>query len=218
MPSGLVCGTVQSSDSPCRKHDVAGRADVAVVGTEAPDGRPILIAPEQLSCRERGAGRGSQHELLRTKHRIEDRERRGGSLARVAVHAEAARRIQVARAVRGTAARAAAVQRIERIATFVVVADREIPGRRRARLDHLGARADEQVRVRRHAQRVVAARYPSSSMASTAPPGTAIACTVTCRAGAGAVPAGLSPLPSTASNGIRSNVICPEIVTLAGGG
>ncbi len=139
------------------KHDVAGRADVAVVGTESPDGRPILIAPEQAQCRERGGGRRSQHELLRTKHGIQDRERRCRSLTRVAVHAEAARRIQVARAVRGTAARRAAVQCVERIGVVVVV-DREIPGRRGTRLDHLRAHADEQARVRRHAQRIVAAR------------------------------------------------------------
>ena len=36
--------------------------------------------------------------------------------------------------------------------------------------------------------------------------------------GCSTVPAGLSPLPSVASKGIRSNVICPVIVTLAGGG
>ena len=127
-------------------------------GQNRPSGRPVLIAPEQAQRRERRGGRRSQHQLLRAKHGIEDRERRCRSLAGVAVHAEAARRIQVARAVRGTAARRVAVQRVQRIGRSSLLRTEKSPGRRGTRLDHLRARADEQARVRRHAQRIVAAR------------------------------------------------------------
>ena len=150
-------------------------------------------------------GDGAQHELLRAKHRVEDRERRGCTLARIAVRAEAARSTQVARAVGRTAARRVTVERVERIGVRVV-GDAEIPGRRGAALDHLRTRADEQIAVRRHGDRVVAVdvgrgRGEHRAVAAS------IACTVTCRAGDSTMAAGLRPLPSVASSGIRSNVM-----------
>ena len=126
-------------------------------GQKRPTVGRLCIAPEQAQRGERGGGRRGQHQLLRAKHGVENRERRCRSLARVAVRAEAARRAQVARAVgraaarrgRRPARRAHRALVLLRTEKFQVGAAPVLIISARARMNRL--------RVRRHAQRIVAA-------------------------------------------------------------
>ena len=162
-----------------------------------------------------GVRRGAQHELLRAKHRVENRERRGGTLARVAVRAEAARCAQVARAVGGAAARRCCrrVRRAHR--QFVLLRTRKFQvGAAPVLIISARARMNR-LRVRRHAERVVA-DVSVVAVASTALSAASIACTVHLSRGRLTMAAGLSPLPSV---GVERNAVegdLPEIVTLDG--
>ena len=132
------------------------RPDIAGGRAEVVHRRPILRAPVNVQWREHGGGLRREHQLCRLIHGVQDGKRRCRTIViDIARTGPSGAREQVAVAAARTAVEGGAIEHVQRVVRSVV-ANLEIPGRRTARLDHFGTRADQHVGVGRYGERIVA--------------------------------------------------------------